>query len=69
MQAHRAAATVSGDGTVVVQGVPFPEGLEVEVIVLLRPNSPSEPTPLQGSVRRYDRPFEPAVGADDWEAA
>lgn len=28
----------------------------------------SEPSPLQGTVLRYDDPFEPAVPAEDWEA-
>ena len=64
MQAHRAESTVSGDGSVTVQGVPFPEGEEVEVIVLPRPK-PSEggsvSESLRGSVRAYDEPFEAAT--------
>ena len=72
MQAHRADTTVSGDGSVTVRGLPFPEGEEVEVIVLPRPRRKAEaagPAPLRGSVRRYDDPFGPATSADDWEAA
>ena len=67
MQAHRASTTVSGDGSVTVRGLPFPEGEEVEVIVLPREPSRSAPSrvPLGGSVRRYERPFEPAADADD----
>ena len=41
MQAHRAEATVGGDGSVTVHGVPFPEGEAVEVIVLTRPSPPA----------------------------
>ena len=77
MQAHRSEATVSGDGSVVVHGVPFPEGEAVEVIVLLRASgsagghgdSSQDPFPLRGTVRRYDLPFDPAAPADDWEGA
>ena len=72
MQAHRADTTVSGDGSVTVRGLPFPEGEEVEVIVLPRPRRGTEtvdPVSLRGSVRRYDEPLGPAASADDWEAA
>ena len=70
MQAHRADLTVSGDGSVTIRGLPFPEGAEVEVIVLPRaPSAEGSPAPLRGSVRRYDAPFEPAVEAADWDAA
>ncbi len=34
MEAHRTEATVGGDGSVTVTGLPFPEGEAVEVIVL-----------------------------------
>ena len=34
MEAHRTEATVGGDGSVTVRGLPFPEGEAVEVIVL-----------------------------------
>ncbi|MEO0557605.1 MAG: hypothetical protein AAF170_05405 [Bacteroidota bacterium] len=71
MKAHRADTTVSGDGSVVVHGVPFPEGEEVEVIVLPRRSTErsSDPAPLRGSVRRYDDPFVPTTDTTDWDAA
>ena len=34
MEAHRTEATVGGDGSVTVHGLPFPAGEPVEVIVL-----------------------------------
>ncbi len=70
MEPHRVDATVSGDGSVTVRGVPFPEGTEVEVIVRPRQDQPDrspDAMPLAGSVRRYEHPFEPATSADEWE--
>ena len=64
MQAHRSSTTVSGDGSVTVHGLPFPKGEEVEVIVVPRQHQAerdSDQTPLRGSVRQYERPFEPAA--------
>ena len=72
MQAHRTSTTVSGDGSVTVSDLPFSEGEEVEVIVLPRQNpggGNADRMPLRGSVRHYERPFEPAIRADDWDAA
>lgn len=34
MEAHRTEATVGGDGSVTIRGLPFQEGESVEVIVL-----------------------------------
>lgn len=66
MEAHRAAAIVSEDGSVTIRGVPFAEGEEVEVIVLPRERPAEAPPSLRGSVREYDAPFDAAEG--DWEA-
>ena len=72
MQAHRTRATVSDDGSVTVGGLPFPQGEEVDVVVLpSRQPGESESvgrTSLRGSVRAYARPFEPATDADEWES-
>lgn len=71
MNAYRAEATVDEDGTVTVRGVPFASGVRVEILVQ-RIESPASDTghryPLRGSVYRYDRPFDPAVDPDEWEA-
>ena len=72
MQAHRVDATVSGDGSVTIHDLPFAKGERVEVIVLPRTRpaeSLSQRTSLRGSVRRYERPFDAAADAEDWEAA
>ena len=72
MKAHRVDTKVAGDGSVTIRGLPFRAGEDVEVIILPRHGSgqsDSDRRPLQGSVRRYERPFDSAVDADEWEAA
>lgn len=73
MNAHKLAATLVEDGTLVLKGLPFHAGDTVEIIILeqpkeerLRQSYPGD-YPLQGTVLRYDDPFEPAVPAEDWE--
>ena len=56
MQAHRTEATVGGDGSVTIGGLPFTEGERVEVIVLSaaapRAEHPAErPARRAGSAR------------------
>jgi hypothetical protein len=70
MDAVRIETKVKQNGRVVLDGLPFEEGQDVEVIVLESHKeaiTPS-PNPLKGSVLRYDDPFEPAVPPEDWEA-
>lgn len=71
MQAHRAEAIVGGDGSVTIQGVPFPMGEAVEVIVLpandggRQPRAPRQPGSARGLITvpgDFDEPlddFEP----------
>ena len=54
MEAHRTEATVGGDGSVTVHGLPFPAGEPVEVIVL--------PAPDRGSAKRPRRQAGSAKG-------
>jgi hypothetical protein len=74
MNAHKLAATLMEDGTLVLKGLPFHAGDTVEIIILEQPKE--QPTslpkqaeyPLQGKQPyRYDEPFEPAVPFEDWE--
>jgi hypothetical protein len=73
MNAHKLAATLMEDGTLVLKGLPFHAGDTVEIIILEQPKevqpkqASPEDYPLQGTVLRYDDPFEPAVPAEDWE--
>jgi hypothetical protein len=61
--------------TIVLTGIPFSVGRSVEVIILddvSDINLASQPPDdrwksLQGSVTRYDDPFEPAIPLSDWD--
>ncbi|PNW55001.1 UNVERIFIED_CONTAM: hypothetical protein BEN50_08985 [Euhalothece sp. KZN 001] len=69
MNAHKLTAKLSKDGELVLTNLPFYAGETVEVIVLAPSNQPnSSQSPLEGSVIRYDEPFESAVSTEDWEA-
>ena len=74
LQAHRVEATLTKDGLLVLDHLPFRAGETVEVIVLTNPAAqpveapnPSEDRyPLRGTVIKYQNPFEPVAEAD-WE--
>lgn len=74
MNAHKVAATLMEDGTLVLKGLPFHAGDTVEIIILEQ--SKDEPLnqqslaqlPLQGTVLRYDEPFEPVADKDYLDA-
>lgn len=77
MQAHRESATISAGGklSLEVEGLEFPEGCRVDVIVVpaepasdLGPPYPGPPASLRGSVLRYDRPHDPAVDPQEFDA-
>lgn len=66
MYAHRVDATLSREGTLVLNNLPFHAGETVEVIVLLRANAVKS-YPLRGKPVAYTSPFEP-VAHNDWDA-
>lgn len=67
MNAHKQSVTLTEDGKLVLNGLPFQAGETVEVIVLQQSQGQqssrfsSSDFPLQGSVIQYDDPFSPAV--------
>ena len=69
MQAHRIETTLSEDGTLVLNHLPFQAGEMVEVIVLKTiPKPQSAPRyPLRGKPFSYEDPTAP-VALEDWEA-
>jgi len=70
MKTHRIETTLTENGTLLLQNLPFTAGESVEIIVIKLPSRPSESNlyPLRGTVYRYDDPFDPAVPLEDWEA-
>jgi hypothetical protein len=79
MNAYKIRSIVTADGTIVLKGLPFSIGKSVEVIVLddvstedvdgdlANPALDERWKSLQGSVTRYDDPFEPAIPLSDWD--
>ena len=64
MEAVRIEAIVQPNGRVVLENLPFDEGIKVEVIVLESNGSkknfdPENPYPLRGTPYRFDDPFSP----------
>ncbi len=70
MHAHRIATTLTQDGTLVLDNLPFHAGEAVEVIILAQPAGATGQPPyaLHGLPVRYAQPSEP-VADGDWEAA
>lgn len=73
MDTFKTTAKISKDGVLTLNGLPFAEGVEVEVTVQVCPegtgrleldsNDLSRPAlhnPLKGTVLKYDRPFDSA---------
>jgi hypothetical protein len=79
MNAYKIRSIVMADGSIVLKGLPFSVGKSVEVIVLddvsiqATDRDLVSPTPderwksLQGSVTRYEDPFESAIPLEDWD--
>jgi hypothetical protein len=75
MNAYKIRSIVMADGSIVLTGLPFSVGKSVEVIVLDDVSSQEVASPqlderwkyLQGSVTRYDDPFESAIPLEDWD--
>jgi hypothetical protein len=67
----RLETTLTEDGTLILQHLPFHAGESVEVIIAARQSNlpaPADPRyPLRGLPYRYDNPTSP-VAEDDWEA-
>ena len=69
MAAYRIAARITEGGQLVIRGVPFAEGEEVEVIVVPHRGDRRDPgvQGLRGKPVSLERPTEP-VAENDWEA-
>jgi hypothetical protein len=74
MNAYKIRSIVMADGSIVLKGLPFSVGKSVEVIVLDDVSTQETTNPLderwkslQGSVTRYDDPFESAIPLEDWD--
>lgn len=69
LQAHRVETTLTQNGTLTLEGLPFRAGDAVEVIVQtnLSPVPSQNRYPLRGTPIHYPNPTDP-VAEQDWEA-
>jgi hypothetical protein len=69
MSAIRVEATMSSDGKLSLNGLPFRAGEVVQVVIMPKTSSVGDnPYPLRGLPVEYIDPFEPAVPPEDWDA-
>lgn len=72
MHVHR--ATVLHDGLLNLEGLPLRAGDQVEIFIVRQSGNGGSDGgsgvryPLRGQPLRYDRPFDPAVDPQEWEA-
>lgn len=67
MNAHKVEIILTENGTLTLQGLPFQAGESVEVTIVSSQSKPTQQKDLpqnsmllEGTVLRYDDPFEPA---------
>lgn len=73
MNAHKLAVTLTQDGTLLLEELPFHAGDTVEIIILEQSKAEatdprSSNRPLAGTVLRYDEPLEPVADQDYLDA-
>ena len=70
IQAHRIEITLTQNGTLTLDHLPFQAGEAVEVIVMPHSLTPvsQDRYSLRGAPLDYEEPMEPAVAEEDWAA-
>ena len=68
IEAYSTEETVGEGGTIQLEALPFSDGEVVQIIVVRKAVEGASATgTLEGSVLKYDDPFEP-VAQDEWTA-
>lgn len=69
MQTYHIETTITNNGTIIINELPFHVGEKIEVILRRRSleKQSNEKYPLRGKLIRYDNPFESVV-ENDWDA-
>ena len=60
-------AKVQQNGCIIVENLPFDEGVTVEITIESKTVDQVNPYPLRGTLYTYKDPFEPVVSPNDWE--
>jgi hypothetical protein len=67
MNAHKIEVTLTENGKLVLENIPFKKGDKVEVIVLEHFCENNNYSLRDRQPYQYDEPFESAVSPEDWE--
>lgn len=70
MNTHKIETTLTENGQLFIDNIPFKKGESVEVFIIKQPLNSSEINqyPLAGKVIQYEQPLEPATNIEDWES-
>ena len=70
MNPHKIETTLTENGKLLIDNIPFKKGESVEVIIIKQSAKPSDINqyPLAGKVIKYDNPLEPATDIEDWDS-
>jgi hypothetical protein len=67
MNAHKIEVTLTEDGKLILNNIPFKKGDAVEVIILEHPMERNSSSLRDQQSYQYDDPFEPAISPEEWE--
>ncbi|MEM8830171.1 MAG: hypothetical protein AAGE96_12555 [Cyanobacteria bacterium P01_G01_bin.19] len=70
MNSHRIKTAITENGKLSLQNLPFKKGDEVEIIIRQQNTEEInfEDSSLQGTVLRYEDPFDPVTSPEEWNA-
>ena len=70
MASYKTTARIERDGELNLHSIPFHSGDQVDITLVFAEDidQAGERFPLRRTSYRYDFPFEPVVGAQDWDA-
>ncbi|ACB53573.1 unknown [Crocosphaera subtropica ATCC 51142] len=70
MNTHKIETTLTENGKLLIDNIPFKKGESVEVIIIKQSAKSCDfnQYPLAGKVIKYDKPLEPATNIEDWES-
>ena len=63
-----AKAIIGENGTLLLNGLPFQPGDEVDVAIEKKSAKAAPRRSLAGTLIRYDEPFESALSPEEWES-
>ncbi len=70
MNTHKIETSLTENGKLFIDNIPFKKGESVEVIIIKQSSNYSDINqyPLAGKVIKYENPLEPAADIEDWDS-